>query len=253
MLGNLFSRKRTKLGEVSARVPEGRRVYAIGDIHGRADLLRRLHLAIAEDAAAKPSAENVVIYLGDYIDRGQDSRGVLDLLINGAPQGFECVYLSGNHEDFMVRFFEDLKVGSAWINNGGGATLMSYGVGVGKIFDENALKEVQNKLMAAVPPSHWSFLHDLKTHHIEGDYFFAHAGLRPGVPIDEQRSADLMWIREEFLTSEIDHGYVVVHGHSINPKAEVLPNRIGIDTGAYATDRLTCLVLEGEERDFLRT
>lgn len=234
-------------------VPEGRRVYAIGDIHGRPDLLKKLQEMIRADAAHRPPAEDVVIYLGDYVDRGHDSRGVIEMLANHPLEGFQSVYLMGNHEDFMVRFLEDPKLGPPWIVNGGNATLMSYGVAVDKVYNETALKEARNRLMSRLPPSHWGFLHDLKTYHVEGDFLFVHAGIRPGVATEEQEPQDMMWIRDDFLNSAVEHEHVVVHGHSIHPKAEILDNRIGIDTGAYATGRLTCLILDGAKKDFLNT
>jgi serine/threonine protein phosphatase 1 len=254
MLESFFGLKRDRdLGRRESRVPEGKRVYAIGDIHGRADLLRKIHALILEDVQEREPAENIAIYLGDYVDRGHDSRGVLDILIDQPLPGFQSIHLMGNHEDFMVRFLEDPKVGPPWIVNGGNATLLSYGVSLQKVYNEEALKEGRNQLMARLPPPHWAFLHDLKTHHIEGDFLFVHAGVRPGIRTDEQEPQDMMWIRDDFLNSVAEHDHVVVHGHSINPKAEILDNRIGIDTGAYETGKLTCLVLDGGKKDLLNT
>lgn len=252
MLESFFGLKRER-DRRESRVPDGKRVYAIGDIHGRPDLLRKIHTLILEDVETREPAENIVIYLGDYVDRGHDARGVLDILTGQPLPGFRSIHLMGNHEDFMVRFLEDPKVGPPWIVNGGNATLKSYGVSLQKVYNEEALKEGRNQLMARLPPPHWMFLQGLKTHHIEGDFLFVHAGIRPGVPTKEQEPQDMMWIRDDFLNSEAEHDHVVVHGHSINPKAEILDNRIGIDTGAYDTGKLTCLVLDGGKKDLLNT
>ena len=253
MLESFFGiNKKDRPGRESL-VPEGKRVYAVGDIHGRPDLLIKLHEMIQADAATRPEAENIIVYLGDYVDRGHDSRGVLDILCHRPLIGFKSIHLMGNHEDFMVRFLEEPKLGPPWIINGGNATLLSYGVSMQQIYNEAALKDARNRLMSRLPPPHWAFLHGLKTHHIEGDFLFVHAGVRPGVPTVEQSAQDMMWIRDDFLNSDAEHDHVVVHGHSINPKAEILDNRIGIDTGAYATGRLTCLILDGNKKDLINT
>jgi serine/threonine protein phosphatase 1 len=253
MLESFFGLRKETRERRQSRVPEGRRIYAIGDIHGRPDLLRKLHQQILEDVDQREPAHNVVIYLGDYVDRGHDSRGVIDMLCHRPLPGFESIFLKGNHEDFMVRFLEDPKLGPPWLINGGNATLLSYGVSIEKLYNEEVLNDARNRLMARLPPPHWAFLQDLKTCHIEGDFLFVHAGVRPGIATEEQEPQDMMWIRDDFLTSDVEHEHVVVHGHSINPRAEILDNRIGIDTGAYATGKLTCLVLEGDKKDLINT
>lgn len=236
------------------RVPDGTRVYAIGDIHGRDDLLRELHGAIAGDAASAPEREKTVVYLGDYVDRGLESRRVIDLLLDEPIPGVAPRYLKGNHEDLMLRFLDDASVGPDWLELGGAATLYSYGVALpGLLSDERTLVEAQRRLSEAVPARHLAFLRGLDLHHVAGDYLFVHAGIRPGVPLAAQAEEDLLWIREEFLVSTEDHGHVVVHGHSINVETVYRPNRISIDTGAYATGILTCLVLDGDARRVLRT
>ncbi len=234
--------------------PEGRRIYAIGDIHGRADLLARLHETILADAHAAGPAQCVVVYVGDYVDRGLHVREVIDLLLDSALPGFESVHIKGNHEDMMLLFLDDAAAGPLWLANGGDATLASYGVGGWRPpLDEEALDTLQARLREALPPRHEAFLRGLRTNHVEGDYLFVHAGLRPGVPLDRQTEHDLLWIREEFLGSRADHGKIVVHGHSINYQPEEFVNRIGIDTGAFATGHLTCLVLDGTQRWILAT
>jgi serine/threonine protein phosphatase 1 len=237
----------------SATVPEGRRVYAIGDIHGRRDLLTKLHRAIAADAQDAASLEKICIYIGDYVDRGDESRGVIDLLMSAPLPGFRTVHLLGNHEDIMLRFLEDPAVAPRWIVNGGDATLYSYGVDWRGHTQADDLEALRLAFRSAVPAIHLKFLRTLPLSHIEGDYLFVHAGIRPGRDLALQDPADLIWIREEFLSSTTDHGRVVVHGHSISPQPEVRDNRIGIDTGAFATGKLTCLVLEGATRRFLQT
>ena len=253
MFGDLFGGWRTQKRRES-RVPEGNRIYAVGDIHGRLDLLRALHERIAADAAEAPDRSKTIIYLGDYIDRGLDSRGVIDCLISAPLQDVTPVYLLGNHEDTMLRFLDDLGVGGGWMQFGGDATLYSYGVSLrGPLIDLRTMTEAQLDLREKMPETHLTFLRGLKTQYRIGDYFFVHAGVRPGVSLDSQALEDLIWIRDDFLKSTADHGAVIVHGHSISLEAEDLPNRINIDTGAYATNVLTCLVLDGAEHWLLQT
>lgn len=237
-----------------AAVPIGTCIYAIGDIHGRADLLQALHDKIVEHARHAANARKCIVYLGDYIDRGLQSKQVIDLLLEGAPDGLEAVHLKGNHEDLMSRFLDDSRIGPAWIANGGGATLYSYGVRTLERENEmNRLNHLRIQLHERLPDQHLQFLRALKLRHVEGDYFFVHAGVRPGVALEEQRAEDMLWIRGLFLNDERDHSKIVVHGHTITDAPEVRSNRIGIDTGAYATGVLTCLVLDGTERSFLQT
>ncbi len=236
------------------KAPENSRIYAVGDIHGRLDLLRRLHGLISDDAARHPATRRVVVYLGDYVDRGEDSAGVIDLLLGDPLPGFESVYLLGNHEEMMLDFFEDISIARSWMTNGGADTLMSYRVSPPMIFaDEAVVTQVQQDLAGRLPEPHRAFLEGLSLSHQEGDYFFAHAGIRPGVPLEKQEKRDLIWIRNPFLESEQAHGKVIVHGHTITDEPDFRRNRIGIDTGAYATGRLTCLLLEGSNREFLQT
>jgi len=233
-------------------VPPGRRIYSIGDIHGRLDLLEELHGMILADAGGF-DGEKCVVYLGDYIDRGAQSKQVLELLIEQPLPGFESVCLLGNHEQTMLDFMQHPQAAGAWLTYGGQTTVMSYGAGLGRVGLLQQLDILRDELEVMVPQDHLDFLASCKLKHVEGSYCFVHAGLRPGVPLDEQAKDDLIWIRDEFIRSRARHEYVVVHGHSISEEVEWFPNRIGIDTGAYHSGMLTCLVLEGEEQRLLQT
>jgi serine/threonine protein phosphatase 1 len=243
------------LGDLQALAPEGVRLYAIGDIHGRADLLARLHERIAADAADAPAGcRRRIVYLGDYVDRGLESRQVIDMLLAGPPPGFEAVYLKGNHEDCMLRFLEDWRTGPHWFQIGGDATVLSYGVrAVPGVPAAERFQRASQDLNERVPEAHLKFLQRLELTHEAGDYVFVHAGLRPGVPLEEQDPEDLMWIRDPFLSGGDCGGRLVVHGHSPARQPEVFAHRIGIDTGAFFTNLLTCLVVEGAERRFIDT
>ena len=234
--------------------PAGSRIYAIGDVHGRLDLLTRLHALIAADAADAPMQRRVIVYLGDYIDRGPDSRGVVDLLLQ-PPPGFESVHLLGNHEDYLLQFLEHAEVGPHWCAYGGLATLASYGVRPPSGFTPSAadFETARRALADKIPSAHLDFLRRLKLTHAEGGYLFVHAGVKPGVALADQQTEDLLWIRDEFLNSDDDFGACVVHGHTIVETPEQRANRIAIDTGAFATGTLTALVLDGTERRFIQT
>lgn len=253
MLSRLLSRFRPRR---PSTLPEGVRVYAVGDVHGRADLLGELHGMIADDMGRRPvEGEVVLIHLGDYIDRGPDSRGVLERLVGGAPAGVgEVINLTGNHEELMVRFLEDPAVGRAWLQLGGDATLAGYGVSLTpKVPPSRRFEVLSEGLREALPGSHARLLRGLSLYHRIGDYLFVHAGIRPGRSLARQQRDELLWIRDEFIHSRSDHGVVVVHGHQMVEAPEERPNRIGIDTGAYHSGVLTALVLEGTERRFLAT
>jgi serine/threonine protein phosphatase 1 len=253
MLARLF---RTAAVEPSvAAVPRGTRVYAIGDVHGRLDLLKDLHQQIRDHAREYPIDRRVVVHIGDYIDRGYQSRQTIDYLLGSPLPGFDMVHLLGNHEHTLLEFLDDITVGLGWLRYGGRETLFSYDIECDHELsgDEGSLLRIQGELRRKLPERHRAFFSGLKLTHQEGDYLFVHAGVRPGVPLERQAADDLLWIRDEFLNSTADHGKVIVHGHSISEQPVLRANRVGIDTGAFATGRLTCLVLEGNQRSFLST
>lgn len=236
-------------GETS--VPAGLRVYAVGDIHGELSALDDLLGKIAADLPdlAARGIRPVVVFLGDYVDRGPDSRGVLDRLSADPLPGAECRFLMGNHEDAVLAALADPRTMPPWLQFGGGETLASYGIRVGH--GSRSQDEAGAALARAMPERHRAFLAGLELSAIYGDYAFVHAGIRPGRPIEQQDRDDLLWIRDPFLGSRRWHGKVVVHGHTIVERPELLANRIAIDTGAYATGILSCLVLEGTGRRIL--
>lgn len=233
----------------------GMRVYAVGDIHGRADLLRRLLHLIEADNALQDEAEVTLIFLGDYIDRGPNSPEVLDLLRGPHRFADRVLCLRGNHEDALLNFIDDPIKGRIWLDWGGMATLVSYGVRppAADLPLEERLRSMAEQLDRLLPDAHRAFLKSLPLQEIVGDYLFVHAGVNPKVPLGEQDAFDLTTIRSPFLEWGQPLEKVVVHGHSISIAPEILPWRIGIDTGAYATGRLTALVLEGHEQRILAT
>jgi serine/threonine protein phosphatase 1 len=237
-----------------ASVPPGVRIYAVGDIHGRLDLLEPLlEMIMAHDENASPACP-VLIFMGDYIDRGPDSRGVIDLLVSGLPDQFEQVFLRGNHEDMMLRIFKQPDQFDVWAMNGGLATARSYGVEFNPHnFSETDAKFIISRLDIAVPLAHRKFLEGLRINVTLGDYFFVHAGVRPGIPLDQQKESDCLFIRNDFLSYAGGFGKVIVHGHTPMAEPEDLPNRINVDTGAFFTDQLTALCLEGTSRKFATT
>jgi serine/threonine protein phosphatase 1 len=226
------------------------RIYAVGDVHGRADLLASLLQRIDCDLKARPVAHTLEIFLGDYIDRGSDSRLVLDLLI-GRQHHCETVFLKGNHELYALAALTNPSVLAEWMRIGGISTLASYGVKPSGRTDPQSANDIALAFGNAMPDSHRRFLEGLTLSFSCGDFFFTHAGVRPGVPLQKQSADDLLWIREDFLLHEGSFGMVVVHGHTPAIEPDVRENRINIDTGAYATGRLTCLVLEGDQITFL--
>ena len=236
----------------TAEVGKGKRVYCIGDVHGRADLLQELHAMILDDAAGF-DGERSIVYLGDLIDRGMNSREVIELLLEESLPEFEAIYLMGNHERTFVDFMEYPEQAAGWLAWGGRETVLSYGISAPPGLGRHDAGWVRDELLERVPKRHVGFLSNMRSFHLEGDYLFVHAGIRPRIPLQEQSDSDLLWIRQEFLESNDDHGCVVVHGHTISDEVVIRPNRIGIDTGAYASGVLTCMVLERSERRFLQT
>ena len=245
MLSSLFAKKK------AARIPEGLRVYAIGDIHGRADLLDRLIASIREDRKTA-KGRSTIVYLGDYIDRGMDSRGVIERLSRGGAD-FQGICLRGNHDQALLDFLELPAMFRLWRDYGARETLVSYGIRPPRFDDDAEFREARDQLAAAIPVAHLDFLRGLQMSASIGDYFFVHAGVKPGVALDRQTPDDLMRIREEFLRSGADFGAVVVHGHTPMERPERRENRLSLDTGAYATGRLTAAVLEGDTCRFLQT
>ena len=240
-------------GAACGRLPDGLRIYAIGDVHGRFDLLQELYAAIRLDVATRPPKQSVEIFLGDYVDRGPQSREVVDWLIRSEPACDERICLMGNHEDMLLGALRDVDGAEAWLFNGGVETLLSYGGTSRNALLGMTVGRARDAFAAVFPESHRAFVADLPHMTAFGGYAFVHAGLDPARPIREQDPFDLLWIREPFLTSAADFGFIVVHGHTPAAAPEVRPNRINIDTGAFFTGRLTCLVLEGERRRFIGT
>lgn len=231
----------------------GQRIYAVGDIHGRVDLLDRLHLMILAHVEAGPAANCQIVYVGDYVDRGLASATIIERLSAPDPALPPATCLRGNHEEILLEFMGDSNVAQAWRPLGGFETLQSYGVPPKLFIMERNFEAARQELVQRMPPHHVAFLQQLPAYYRFGPYYFAHAGIRPGVPLDQQSERDLVWIRDEFLSSDRDHGAVIVHGHTPTETPEVLANRINIDTGAYATGRLTCAVLEGNTISWLTT
>ncbi len=226
-------------------LPEGVRIYAIGDVHGRADLLGQLLSRIEAHIIAHPTPRPVHVLIGDYIDRGPRSREVLDLLIN-CSQSREMIFLRGNHDVFIRDFIRKPALLRDWSKIGGLETLMSYGLQPPINADADTQKALAVALYSALPARHRAFLNKLVSSFTCGGYFFAHAGVRPGIPLAKQHDDDLLWIRDDFLLHEEDFGKIVVHGHTPVREIDIRPNRINIDTGAYVTGRLSCLILEGD-------
>lgn len=230
----------------------GNRCYAIGDVHGCIDQLRDLLGEIERDHAARPPVEKLfVVMVGDLIDRGPDSKGVIDLLRSDPLPFASFIFLAGNHEELFVRILsgeDDLL--PRWLLFGGRECALSYGVDEACLLD-GAVEDQAAALRAAVPDEHVAFLETFRDGFRFGDYLFVHAGIRPGVPLAEQDISDLRWIREDFLDCPADHGVVVVHGHTIFEEPDDQGNRIGIDTGAYRTGRLTAIGIEEGDRWYL--
>jgi serine/threonine protein phosphatase 1 len=233
-------------------LPDGLRIYAIGDVHGRADLLSTLFAAIDADLVAHPAPRTLHVFLGDYIDRGPDSRQVIDLVI-ARGRGHETVLLKGNHETYPALFLNDPSVLGEWRLLGGIETLMSYGLKPSRGADGQEQRTLAKRFATALPSGHARFLSELKTSFCCGDFFFVHAGVKPGVPLERQREEDMLWIREDFLLHEEDFGKLIVHGHTPVRDPDFRDNRINIDTGAYATGKLTCLIIDGDELALLST
>lgn len=234
-------------------VPADQRLYAIGDVHGRLDLLDRLIDQIDRDDAARGPADTWLIFLGDLVDRGPDSYGVVDRLLRLKQSDRNVRVLMGNHEEvFLLAARGDVQALRLFLRIGGKETVLSYGVSRDD-FNQADFERLAALLSEHVPAEHIAFLESFEQLIEVGDYLFVHAGIRPGIAIGDQEHSDLRWIRGDFLNHPGSHGKMVVHGHSITPSVDVQANRIGIDTGAYASDRLSAIGLQGSERWFLST
>ncbi len=245
MFGQLFRKPRPTL-------PPGERVYAIGDVHGRLDLLNQLFEMIRADHAARADARALVVLLGDLIDRGPDSRGVVERIRQGLDWA-RTIPLMGNHEAAMLNALEGSgEQLQAWLRVGGNTSLVSWGVAA-DLLATGTRDAILAAARAAIPLEDRGWIGRLRTHLQLGDYYFVHAGVRPGIPLYQQAVEDNLWIRDAFLESRRHHGAMIVHGHSVRAEVEERPNRIGIDTGAYASDRLTALGIEGQARWILST
>lgn len=236
-----------ELRPAPATLPPGQRIYAIGDVHGCADRLCAMHHAIAADLLERPTANPVLLHLGDYIDRGPDSAGVIDMLLRGGclPRA-SVINLMGNHEHMLLQALDApnrAELAEIWLFNGGGATLASWGI----------RDAGPGSWARQIPPAHVDFLRSLKLRFRAGGYLFVHAGVRPGRRLDEQTTEDLLWIREPFLSHRGEFGAVVVHGHTPTARPVIRPNRVGIDTGAVMGGPLTCVVFESDRLGLLST
>jgi serine/threonine protein phosphatase 1 len=257
--GWAFEERKAEMFNLSSRQERGPagahgwRAYAVGDIHGRLDLLEAMLAKIDHDLKRRPARRTLLVFVGDLIDRGPSSAEVIERLRTYRRDGVRPAFLLGNHEEVLLRILKgesDLITKWRWF--GGSECLKSYGV------DASALAGLEGEpavevVRKAIPRSHVEFLNSFVDSLRFGDFLFVHAGIRPGIEIDQQRQSDLRWIREPFLFDDTDHGFVVVHGHTITPQVDVRPNRIGIDTGAYRTGLLTALAIEGSRTWFLDT
>ena len=235
------------------KVAHGACLYAVGDIHGRLDLLGQLIQQIYQHAARHDTIENTLVFLGDYIDRGSDSKGVVECLLSLAQSEWKTIFLRGNHEQALLDFLADPNFYRSWRSFGAAETLLSYGVQPPQSAKEEEYIRAQQELSIAMPAAHLKFFENLKLFYAKDDYFFCHAGVRPGISLEEQSAEDLLWIRNDFLDHRRMFQKVIVHGHTPTPFPTKFENRIGIDTGAHATGCLTAVALEGMTYTFLQT
>lgn len=247
-LSNLF-KKRAPSGPLPS-VPQGERFYVVGDIHGRCDLFDALIEAIEEDDRRSGPADTTIVLLGDLVDRGPESARVIDNALAWGERR-KLRYIAGNHEEMFLESFDDKEMLRHFLKHGGKQTVLSYGIKK-KRYNELGMKDLQAELHKIVPQRHREFLAGMEDMVIAGDYVFVHAGINPKHPVDGQKPSDLRWIRDRFLQHREPFSHVVVHGHTIFEDIEHTPHRIGIDTGAFRTGRLTALVLEGEQRRLIQ-
>ncbi len=246
-------RRISSFGSGATAAPSGRRAYAVGDVHGRLDLLDDLLQRIEADNASRPHARVTMIFLGDLIDRGPQSAQVVEQLRRYRPRFARTVFLMGNHEEVLLRILAgETAILPDWLRFGGADCLRSYGIDPSQL-ESRSRASALKILRQAIPKEHVNFLSSFVDTASFGRYLFVHAGIRPGVPLSHQQPQDLRWIRLPFLDDETDHGRLIVHGHTITDEVAERSNRIGIDTGAYRTGVLTALGLEGDERWYLQT
>lgn len=246
MLSKLRQIFRAKPERQPPAIGPGERVYAVGDIHGRLDLFEALIAAIEADDAMRDAADTTIVLLGDLVDRGPDSAGVL-ASARALTQRRKVRIIAGNHEEMFLDSFDRTDTLRHFLRFGGRETLLSYPIPHGAL-DELTLEEIQVMTSELVPAEDLAFIRSFEDRFVIGDYLFVHAGIAPGVPLELQKTSDMRWIREPFLSHQDDHGWVVIHGHTIVDEVELLPNRIGVDTGAYMSGRLSALCLHGQQR-----
>ncbi|WP_373489872.1 metallophosphoesterase family protein [Parasphingorhabdus sp.] len=253
MLKRFLRRKEPARPIDSASIPEGRRVYAIGDVHGRNDLLEQLIDKIVEDDRQREALDSEIIFLGDLVDRGPDSAGVIDTAMRLKADARNVRFLMGNHEEvYLAAATGDEKSVRFFNRIGGRETILSYPISMQE-YVELDIEELAQRIPELFPQDHVDFIAGFEDQIIIGDYAFVHAGIRPGIPLAEQRQKDLRWIRDDFLSAQDAHEKIIVYGHTINDEVVETGTRIGIDTGAYYSNKLTALGLQGSERWYLDT
>jgi serine/threonine protein phosphatase 1 len=253
MFAKLFGASRTQAAHPVGSIPDGQRVYAVGDIHGRADLLDTILATMEADDRSRAPAETMLIFLGDLVDRGPESARVVETLMQLKASRPTTRFLLGNHEEvFLLALQGDLAALKFFVRIGGKPTILSYGIDE-QSYEQADYEELLELLRERVPAAHIDFLSGFEDMIIVGDYAFVHAGVNPSKALQEQKPSDLRWIREPFLAHRRKHEKIIVHGHTIADDVEMLPHRIGLDTGAFASGRLSALALEGSQRWVLQT
>ncbi len=246
LFSRLFKSEPKQVREFS--LDAGVRIYAVGDVHGRAGLLRKMLRAIAQDARNHPNHKIIEVFLGDYIDRGLESREVINLLLSPPPQGHQRICLLGNHEETLLRFLDNPNILRDWRNYGGFATLDSYGVGIPASMSPEKLNILRDAFQRNLPAAHLAFIKSLPLTYVNGDYLFVHAGVPPHLPLHEQKPEHLLWIRDKFLYHSDFFDHYVVHGHSPMKAPDIQHNRANIDISVAEKNSLCCMVITGSER-----
>jgi len=237
----------------TASIPKNTRIYAIGDIHGCADLLEiLLDKIIRNDQKLQAIEYKKLVFLGDYIDRGPASKKVIDILLHDLPKDYEAFFLKGNHEVMMIEALEERQAADYWLRNGGHETISSYQSARSSTKEQASSEELMHLFKAKLPKEHLAFLKTLQLSFQLGDYFFVHAGVNPARSLDEQTEQDMLWIRDRFLFSEKDFGKVIIHGHTPGKDVDEADNQVGIDTAAVYGGCLTAMMLEGNKHQYLQ-